>query len=75
MELSILQRDKACGPDHVSAYLLQKGADFLAPPLTKLFQLSFSTGILPRDWVIQLILYQYIRRVTNIYPRTTALLV
>jgi len=31
--------------------LLQKGADLLAPPLTKLFQLSLSTGILPRDGV------------------------
>ena len=50
-ELLNLQGGKACGPDHVSAHLLQKGADFLAPPLTKLFQLSFSTGILPSDWV------------------------
>ena len=46
-----LQRDKACGPDHVSSYLLQKGADFLASPFTKLFQLSLSTGTLPNDWV------------------------
>jgi len=44
-ELLNLQRDKACGPDHVSSYLLQKGADFLASPFTKLFQLSLSTGI------------------------------
>ena len=51
MELLNLKRDKACGPDHISVYLLLKGADFLAPPLTKLFQLSLSTGILPRDWV------------------------
>ena len=50
-ELLNLQGGKACGPDHVSAHLLQKGADFLAPTLTKLFQLSFSTGILPSDWV------------------------
>ena len=48
-ELLNLQRDKACGSDHVSAYLLQKGADFLASPLTKLFQLSLSTGTLPND--------------------------
>ena len=50
-ELLNLQGDKACGPDHVSARLLQRGADFLAPPLTKLFQLSLSTGTLPNDWV------------------------
>ena len=52
-QLSNHQRDKACGPDHIPASLLQKGANFLAPPLTKLFQLSLSTGhgILLRDWV------------------------
>ena len=46
-----LQGEKACGPDLISAHLLQKGADFLALSLTKLFQLSFSTGTLPSDWV------------------------
>ena len=51
MELLILQQDKVSGPDHVLAYLLQKGADFLVLPLTKLFQISLSTGILPRDCV------------------------
>ena len=50
-ELVGLQKDKACGPDCVPAYLLQIGADFLAAPLSKLFQLSLSTGSLPRDWV------------------------
>ena len=42
-----LQKDKACVP----GYLLKIGADFLAVPLSKLFQLSLSTGTLPRDWV------------------------
>ena len=50
-ELLNLRRGKACGPDHISAHLLQKGADLLASPLTKLFQLSLSTGTLPNDWV------------------------
>ena len=30
-ELSNLHPDKACGPDHISAYLLQKGANFSCP--------------------------------------------
>ena len=50
-ELVNLQKDKAFGPDYVPAYLLQVGADFLAAPLSKLFQLSLSSGTLPRDWV------------------------
>ena len=51
MALMNLQKDKACGPDCIPAYLLTIGADFLAVPLSKLFQLSLSTGTLPRDWV------------------------
>ena len=50
-ELLNLQGEKPCGPDLILSHLLQKGADFLAPSLTKLFQLSFSTGTLPSDWV------------------------
>ena len=51
MDLVNLQKDKACGPDCVPAYLKKVGADTLAAPLSKLFQLSLSTGSLPRDWV------------------------
>ena len=74
MELINLQRDKACGPDHIPAFLLQKGADIPASPLSKLFQLSLSTGILPRDWITTNILYQFTRRVTTVYHSITALL-
>ena len=35
-ELLNLHGDKACGPDHIPVYLLQKGPDFLAPSLTKM---------------------------------------
>jgi len=63
-ELLSLQKDKACGPECISAHLLQVGADFLAAPLSKLFKLSLSTGTLPRDRVTQLTLYQSIKRVT-----------
>ena len=51
MELVNLQKEKACGPDYVPAYLLKIGTDFLAAPLSKLFHLSLSTGSLPKDWV------------------------
>ena len=61
-ESSLLQNLKACGLDHISAHLLQKGADLLASPLTKLFQLSLSTGTLPNDWVTANIVPVYVTR-------------
>ena len=57
-ELVNLQKDKAGGPNCVPAYLPQIVADFLAAPLSKLFQLSFSTGSLPRDWVTAILVYK-----------------
>ena len=50
-ELKSLQRDKACGPDNLPSQLLQVAADFISLPLSHLFQLSLSSGALPRDWV------------------------
>ena len=50
-ELVNLQRDKACGPDSIPAYLLKVGADFICLPLSRIFQLSMDTGSLPRDWI------------------------
>ena len=50
-ELISLQCDKACGPDLLPARLLKLGAEFLAPSLAQLFQLSLSSGKLPLDWV------------------------
>ena len=70
-ELLNLQGEKACGPDLISARLLQKGADFLAPPLIKLFQFHSQLGLYPVTG-LQLTLYQCTRRVTNIFHLTTA---
>ena len=50
-ELSTLQRDKACGSDHLPAQLLKVAAEFISLPLFHLFQLSLSSGTLPRDLV------------------------
>ena len=46
-----MQRDKACGPDSIPAYLLKVGADFICSPLFRIFQLSPDSGSLPRDWI------------------------
>ena len=75
-ELVNLQKDKAGGPNCVPAYLPQIVADFLAASLSKLFQLSFSTRSLPRDWVTAILtLYQFIKKVIVIFHPTTAQLV
>jgi len=50
-ELNVLQHDKACGPDNLSAHLLKAAAEFISLPLSHLFQLSLSSSTLPRDWV------------------------
>ena len=50
-ELKSLNCSKACSPDLIPARLLKLGAEFIAPSLTKLFQLSFSSGKLPLDWI------------------------
>ena len=46
-----LKADKACGPDCIPVQLLQKSAEYISSPLAKFFQLSLSSGKLPRDWV------------------------
>ena len=75
MALMNLQKDKACGPDCVPAYLLKVGADFLAVPLSKLFQLSLSIlGLYPGTGS-QPTLCQFIKRVIAISHQTIAQLV
>ena len=41
---------KSVGPDKIPGRLLREGADWLAEPLTKLFNLSLSSGSVPVDW-------------------------
>ena len=50
-ELRTLNCGKACGPDLLPSRLLKLGAEFIAPSLTHLFQLSLSSGELPLDWI------------------------
>ena len=46
-ELHNLNCYKTCGPDLLPSCLLKLGAEFIAPSLTHLFQLSISSGKLP----------------------------
>ena len=50
-ELENLNPNKACDPDLIPARLLKLGAEFIAPSLTQLFQLSLTSGKLPLDWI------------------------
>ena len=45
-----LKVDKATGPDGIPAFILKNAANELAPILTKLFQLSLTSGEFPTDW-------------------------
>ena len=41
---------KGCGPDNIPGRLLKEGALALFEPLSRLFNLSLKTGVLPKDW-------------------------
>ncbi len=45
-----LNPKKATGPDMISTRILRDFADVLAPALTKIFQQSMDTGVVPKDW-------------------------
>ena len=41
---------KSSGPDNVSPMLLNLASNSLAEPLSKLFNLSLSSGTVPTEW-------------------------
>jgi hypothetical protein len=45
-----LSPNKACGPDEISPRILKELHHEISPILTKIFKLSFETGIVPPDW-------------------------
>ena len=49
-QLRVIDTTKASGPDVIPGRLLKEGADWLAGPLTKLFNKSIEAGQIPRDW-------------------------
>ena len=48
--LESLDVTKATGPDAIPARLLKETAHVIAPPLSKLFNKSLSTGTVPLEW-------------------------
>jgi len=48
--LCTLDMSKASGPDGISGRMLKNTACSIAPALTKIFNLSISTGIVPDEW-------------------------
>ena len=52
-KLKGLKTNKACGPDGVSPFLLNKCADVLCDPLLDIYQSSVSNNVMPRDWKTQ----------------------
>ena len=48
--LSVLQVNKAPGPDGLHAYVLKACVNTLYAPLTILYQQSLSNGVLPKEW-------------------------
>ena len=50
-QLNSIDVSKACGHDLITGFLLRRGAEVLASPLSYLFTKSTCTAALPRDWV------------------------
>ena len=49
-QLHLIDVSKACGPDLITGFLLKRGAEVIASPLSYLFTKSMCTAALPRDW-------------------------
>ena len=50
MKLKRLKPDKSPGPDGIHPMVLQNTAEVVADPLARIFQESYSQGVLPADW-------------------------
>jgi len=50
-KLEALDVSKACGPDGTTPYLLKITAEFIAPSLNELMNVSLNSGTLPFDWL------------------------
>jgi hypothetical protein len=48
--LNNINSHKDTGPDGISARLFQEYASYIAPALTKIFQISVNTGTIPDEW-------------------------
>jgi len=48
--LCCIDPSKSCGPDEIVGRLLKEGTPCRSTPLTKLFNLSLKTCVLPSDW-------------------------
>ena len=48
--LKLISPNKACGTDNISARIIAECTDQLVTPLTKICNLSVSSGVFPRKW-------------------------
>jgi len=53
--LCCIDPSKSCGPDEIVGRLLKEGTPCRSTPLTKLFNLSLKTSVLPSDWTSAII--------------------
>ena len=50
-QLSILDTNKASGPDNISPFILKHRSNEISPILQVIFMQSLDTGVLPSDWL------------------------
>ncbi len=71
-EVSSLDTAKGSGPDDLHPFMLQILADFLAEPITALYNISLQSGEVPQDWRMVFI-SRFSKRWTRRMRPTTAL--
>lgn len=49
--LGNLDSKKSAGPDNLEPFFLKTGVEFIAPPLTYLFNPILSTNVIPKIWM------------------------
>jgi len=54
-QLSLLDTNKASGPDIISSYILKNCVNEISPTLKVIFTQSLDTGVLPSDWLIAIV--------------------
>jgi hypothetical protein len=71
--LKNLKPNKAAGPDAIPPRVLQEMAADIAPALSKIYQCSLSSGVVPTDWLKQTSLLYSKKDPNNWRPTTDQL--
>ena len=50
-EIKSVNKNKSCGPDEIDIRMLQELLNYMSKPITALLIKSYSSGVIPKDWL------------------------